>query len=160
MTEKQKIKMEREFILDCIHLYRELPALWNIKSKDYHDRDKKNTAYDTLLVKYKEMFPDATKDDLKKKFNSLRTNYRKELKKHLQSMKSGSAADDIYESKLWYYKEMGFLQIHECAADSQSTMVSEENSREINSMDENNETQVSFLLFYFSLTLGIQNFVL
>ncbi|KAJ8944794.1 hypothetical protein NQ318_003662 [Aromia moschata] len=29
MVEKQKTK-EREFIVDCIHLYRELPALWNI----------------------------------------------------------------------------------------------------------------------------------
>lgn len=51
-----------------------------------------------------------------------------------------------------------FLQVHECAADSQSTMDksqsigSGEKSREIDSMDENNETQVSFLLF-FVLTL-------
>lgn len=67
MAEKLKLKKETEFLIDCIHLYRELPVLWNIKSKEYHDRDKKNTAYETLFVKYKEMFPDATKDDLKKK---------------------------------------------------------------------------------------------
>jgi hypothetical protein len=64
------------------YTYRELPALSNVKSKQYHDRDKKNSAYETLLVKYREMYPNATKDDVKKKINSLRTNYRKERKKH------------------------------------------------------------------------------
>jgi hypothetical protein len=106
MAGKQKISKERDFIMECIHLYRELPALWNVKSKQCHNRDKKNSAYETLLVKYKEMYPDATKDDVKKKFKSLRTNYRKEFKKHHQSLKSGTGADDVYESSLWYYKEM------------------------------------------------------
>jgi hypothetical protein len=55
---------------------------------------KPYSAYETLLVKYKEMYPDATKD-VKKKINSLRTNYRKELKKHHQSLKSGTGADDV-----------------------------------------------------------------
>lgn len=55
---------------------------------------------------YKEMFPQANKDDVKKKFNFLRTNYRMELKKHVQSMKSGCGTDDIYQPTLWYYNEM------------------------------------------------------
>ncbi|KAJ8947199.1 hypothetical protein NQ318_015547 [Aromia moschata] len=50
MVAKQNTK-EREFIVDCIHLYRELPALWNVKSKEYHDRDKKNTA-STIYIFY------------------------------------------------------------------------------------------------------------
>lgn len=84
MSEQKNPKVkEREFICECIQLFRELPSLWNVKSKEYHDRDKKNIAYESLLSKYKEMFPQASKDDVKKKFNSLRTNYRKELKKHL-----------------------------------------------------------------------------
>ncbi|XP_050670443.1 histone-lysine N-methyltransferase, H3 lysine-79 specific-like [Leptidea sinapis] len=91
MAEKDNTKVkEREFIVECIQLYRELSSLWNVKSKEYYDRDKKKADYETLLSEYKEMFPEASKDDVKKKFNSLRTNYRKEFKKHLQSMKSGS----------------------------------------------------------------------
>ncbi|KAJ8945759.1 hypothetical protein NQ318_022857 [Aromia moschata] len=123
MVEKQKTK-EREFIVDCIHLYRELPALWNIKSKEYHDRDKKNTAYETLLEKYKEMFPDATKDDLKKKFNSLRANYLKEFKKTppVNEIRVCCRRYTYIKSSLRYYREMAFLEAHECAADSQSTM--------------------------------------
>lgn len=58
---------EREFLIECIQLYRDLPALWKVKSKEYHDREQKNTAYEILLEKYKEMFPEATKDDVKKK---------------------------------------------------------------------------------------------
>lgn len=56
------------------------------------------------------MFPKASKDDVKKKFYSLRTNYRKELKKYLQSMKSGSSTDDIlYQPTLWYFNERFFF---------------------------------------------------
>lgn len=65
-----------------------------------------------MLSKYKEMFPKASKDDVKKKFYSLRTNYRKELKKYLQSMKSGSSTDDIlYQPTLWYFNERFFYKI-------------------------------------------------
>ncbi|XP_061380752.1 uncharacterized protein LOC116775412 isoform X3 [Danaus plexippus] len=113
---------EREFLIGCIELYRDLPALWQTKSKLYHDRDKKNTAYDILLAKYNEMFPRATKEDLKKKINSLRTNYRKELKKHVNSMKSGAGADSVYEPTLWYFKEMNFLRDQELPLDSESSV--------------------------------------
>jgi hypothetical protein len=74
MAGKQKISKERDFIMECIHLYRELPPLWNVKSKQCHNRDKKNSAYETLLVKYKEMYPDATKDVVKKR-SSKNTKY-------------------------------------------------------------------------------------
>lgn len=99
------------------------------------------------------MFPEASKDDVKKKFNSLRTNYRKELKKHLQSMKSGSGTDDIYHPTLWYFNEMSFLQDQETASDSQSSMDTQSTIRspggesEHSNLD-NNYTQVIFNLFY------------
>jgi len=32
---------ERKFILECIEVYHSLPALWNVKSKDYSNRIKK-----------------------------------------------------------------------------------------------------------------------
>ncbi|XP_064635774.1 blastula protease 10-like [Lineus longissimus] len=74
---------ERQFMLTCIELYRELPALWKVKSKEYSDRNKKDAAYQTLLEKYRERYPKASRDDLTKKLNSLRTNYRKELNKYI-----------------------------------------------------------------------------
>ena len=33
---------ERKFILECIEVYHSLQALWNVKSKDYSNREKKN----------------------------------------------------------------------------------------------------------------------
>jgi hypothetical protein len=29
---------ERKFILECIEVYHSLPALWNVKSKDYKEK--------------------------------------------------------------------------------------------------------------------------
>jgi hypothetical protein len=56
-----------------------------------------------------ERFPDADKNRLIKKFNSLRTNFRKELKRIKDSLKSDTVADDVVEATLWYSEEMKFL---------------------------------------------------
>jgi hypothetical protein len=32
---------ERKFILECVEVYHSLPALWNVKSKDYSNRMEK-----------------------------------------------------------------------------------------------------------------------
>jgi len=45
---------ERKFILACNEVYNSLPALWNIKSKDYSIRMKKNEQYEQLLRKYRD----------------------------------------------------------------------------------------------------------
>jgi transketolase len=43
-------------------------------------QNKKNEQYEHLFRKYRERFPDADKNQLAKKFNSLCTNFRKKLK--------------------------------------------------------------------------------
>ncbi|KAF5285415.1 hypothetical protein FQA39_LY16669 [Lamprigera yunnana] len=113
---------ERKFILECIEVYHSLPALWNIKSKDYSNRIKKTEQYNNLLRKYREYYPDADKAQLVKKFNSLRTNFRKELKRIKDSEKSGAETDDIIEPTLWYFEEMNFLVGQEEPSTSQSTI--------------------------------------
>lgn len=45
----------KEFITEFINLYQSLPCLWNIKSKDYADRNKKNGAYEKMVEKLKEV---------------------------------------------------------------------------------------------------------
>jgi hypothetical protein len=113
---------ERKFILECIKVYRSLPALWNVKSKDYSNRKKKNEQYEQLLRKYRERFPDADKEQLKQKLNSLRTNFRKELKRIKDCEKSGTGADDVVEPALWYFEEMKFLMGQEEACTSLNTI--------------------------------------
>ena len=82
-------KEEKKFLLELIDVYRNLPSLWKIKSKDYGDRNIKDRDYETLLIEYREYYKEGTKEELKKKLNTLRTNFRKELKKISNSQKSG-----------------------------------------------------------------------
>jgi len=113
---------ERQFILEVIDVYRELPALWKVTCEDYSNRRKKDVAYNTLLEKYRERYEDATKEDVKKKLNALRTNFRKELKKVIDSETSGAGGEYVYESSLWYYDAMLFLRGQETPAPSRSLL--------------------------------------
>lgn len=59
-------KEDRKFILEVIQVYRNLPALWKIKSDEYSDRNKLES-YEILHIKYQERFPEVTIDDVEKK---------------------------------------------------------------------------------------------
>ena len=82
--------VSREFLTEFIHVYREYPYLWKGKSKEYSDRVKKNLAYEHLTTKFKEIDPDANKEKLVKKINSLRSCFRRESKKVKDSKTSGA----------------------------------------------------------------------
>lgn len=112
---------EKQFLREWIKLYRDLPALWKIKSPEYTDKKKKSEAYVLLLRKYKEKFPYATIEDLRKKINSLRTNFRRELKKVIQSMNSGVESQDVYAPNLWYFGDMLFLEDQESPSPFKTT---------------------------------------
>jgi hypothetical protein len=86
---------ERKCILECIEVYH---------CKDYSNIMKKKEQYEHLLRRYRERFPDADKNQLIKNFNSLPTNFRKELKRIKVSKKSGTGADDVVEPTLWYFE--------------------------------------------------------
>jgi hypothetical protein len=69
---------------------------------------KKEEQYEHLLRKYRERLPDADKNQSIKKFNSLHTNFRRELKRIKDSEKSGTGADDVVEPALWYFEKWSF----------------------------------------------------
>ncbi|CAK1600117.1 unnamed protein product [Parnassius mnemosyne] len=48
---------------EFIEIYKSEPCLWRVKCKEYHERDKRSTAYEKLITKLKELEPTATKDD-------------------------------------------------------------------------------------------------
>ena len=70
----------------------------------------------------KKMKSDATVEDVKKKINTLRSNFRKELKKIHESKKSESGTEDIYESATWLFQELLFLKDVEKPVSSFSTI--------------------------------------
>lgn len=96
---------EKRFIREFLQLYRSLPALWLVKSAMYKDKKKKNASYKILLAKYRERYSDATKDDIRKKINSLRSNFRKETRKFEKIQAEG----EEYVPTLWYYNDLLFL---------------------------------------------------
>jgi hypothetical protein len=57
----------KKFLEEFIEIYREQPCLWQVKSKDYSNKNKKNASYELLLNKLREVQPDATIEGLKKK---------------------------------------------------------------------------------------------
>ncbi|CAH0563126.1 unnamed protein product [Brassicogethes aeneus] len=96
-----------------IKLYKSFPCLWKVKSQEYSDRNAKSQAYDILIEKMQTVHPEANRDTVVKKINSLRTTYRKELKRVLDSERSGAGEEDIYVPHLWYYELMNFIRDQE-----------------------------------------------
>jgi hypothetical protein len=66
-------------------------------------------AYAELLEILIKVEPQARVDDVKKKIQTLRSGYRKERNKVRTSYRSGAGTDAVYLPKLWYYKNLEFL---------------------------------------------------
>lgn len=61
----------------------------------------------------KSIYPEANRDFVVKKIQSLRGSFRKELKKLDTSKRSGSSADDVYVPSLCYYDLLLFTKDQE-----------------------------------------------
>ena len=68
-------------------------GLWKVKSKEYSDRNVKSQAYNILVEKMRTVDESANRETEVKKINSMRTTYRKEFKKIIDSQRSGAGAD-------------------------------------------------------------------
>ncbi|KAF6217089.1 hypothetical protein GE061_001442 [Apolygus lucorum] len=108
----------KEFMTEFISIYREHPALWKTKSKEYVNRNLKNVGYDALIELYKKVDPDADRDLVSKKIQSLRGSFRKELKKFEKYRKSGAGLDEQYVPSLWYFDLLMFTRDQELPTDS------------------------------------------
>lgn len=67
----------REWTEEFIDIYRSEPCRWKVKQKEYHDRNKKYAAYLKLILKLREIEPDANKESVIRKINNLRCTYKK-----------------------------------------------------------------------------------
>ncbi|CAH2105932.1 unnamed protein product [Euphydryas editha] len=100
-----KLEPERDFILT----FESLPVLWDPNHPHYTNKYKRNKALLRLVPILKKTKPDATTIDVKKKINSIRSNYRRELRKVLATQEPGDD-DDVYKPKIWYFPYLDFLR--------------------------------------------------
>nr|XP_023026004.1 uncharacterized protein LOC111514011 [Leptinotarsa decemlineata] len=131
-------KANRELLEDFIREYQNHPCLWHVKSKDYHNKAKRDAAYNILVEKYKLIDANADKDTVVKKMNSFRTNYRREKKKIEDADHSEMDKDERYEPTLWYYHLFHFIRDQETPRKSVSNL--NETEEEIEAQpDENSQ---------------------
>ncbi|XP_069601850.1 uncharacterized protein [Ranitomeya imitator] len=104
-----------EFIRDFIEIYQSFPCLWKIKSPEYCNREKRREGYLKLIELYNRHAPEEAANEavIKKKIQALRTVWRKELNKVLQTTRSGASTEDVYVPKLWYFEHLNFLRDQE-----------------------------------------------
>lgn len=141
-----------EFLIEFIDLYRENECLWKIKSKEYSDRNRKSQAYNILIGKLKEVEPDTDRDAVIKKINTMRSSWRKEFKKEVDSRKSGAGEEDVYKPHLWYYKYFAFLKDQEVPRPSVSNIEAE--------IDDNHQVRLLFQKMFFSKTCNYSQTIL
>lgn len=98
-----------------------------------------------MIAKLKQVDNSATKDTVKKKIDSLRGCFRKELKKVNSSKKSGSGSDDIYKPHLWYFEHLLFLIDQETPRESVSNI--EEDSTLYSQVSENLERHIWVFIY-------------
>ncbi|CAH2007758.1 unnamed protein product [Acanthoscelides obtectus] len=127
------------FVTGFIDIYRQLPSLWNIKSKQYSNRKEKAKAYEKLISYCKTVDKNASMDMVKKKINNIRSAFRKEHKKVLKSKRSGSSTEELYEPTLWYYK----LLLFTASQEEPRMSVSNDDESESEGDDANNEEDVT-----------------
>nr|XP_017030791.1 uncharacterized protein LOC108080517 isoform X3 [Drosophila kikkawai] len=93
---------EREVMEEFISCYRHFTALWDSTSDDYLSKQKKEPGYRELLNILQRINGEASMHDVKRKINSLRCCYRRQIKK-VQASQTG------YKPRLWWYHLMDFL---------------------------------------------------
>ncbi|XP_073942422.1 uncharacterized protein [Choristoneura fumiferana] len=92
-------------LIKFIETFETFPELWDVTRIEYRNKDSRNDALDQLLTIQKQWNPNATRDDVRKKINSLRSNFRKELKKIEASKRLGKK----YYPKSTTFKALRFL---------------------------------------------------
>ncbi|XP_020804613.1 uncharacterized protein LOC110181249 [Drosophila serrata] len=109
---------DRQFWTEFLLLYRSLPAVWQIQSPDYGCRELKAAGYEQLVRKLSEVEPEANRTTVVRKINSFRTNFRRDVRRRDQC----SAMGKSFQSTLWYFNLLSFLEGKDTAARSQKTV--------------------------------------
>lgn len=93
-----------------IRCYECFPELYVVSSQEYKNKTMRELAYKKLCEQFEEntglkmSVPVA-----KSKIHNIKTQYLRESNKVKASKTSGAGTEEVYESKLWYYTLLQFL---------------------------------------------------
>ncbi|KAJ8949907.1 hypothetical protein NQ318_010541 [Aromia moschata] len=105
---------QERFIRELIQTFKERPVLWDKNHPHYRNRAERYEAYEALLIKCREYYPEADEDFAKMKIDSLRSSFRKEWNKVSSSKEVAKVPEDVYKPSLWYYSLLLFTVGEEC----------------------------------------------
>lgn len=123
----------KEFITEFINLYKSSPCLWRVKSPKYKDRYLRHVAYNKIARYCRQSgFPQANRDFVFKKIQSLRGSFRKELRK--------ANARPNYTPSLWYYDLLLFTKDQEPLTESNNTEKQQDTEDDSNREEEDHDS--------------------
>ncbi|KAG8290399.1 hypothetical protein J6590_082548 [Homalodisca vitripennis] len=117
--------------LTFIEEYRNLLCLWKVRSAEYSNKFKRDTAWEHLLQITKEKIPNVDTNFVKKKVDNLRAAFRKKMRKVRDSTRSGASADDPYTPTLWYFELMKFTAEQEQPRKTKSNLNEDEDGKRL-----------------------------
>ncbi|KAG8319758.1 hypothetical protein J6590_084521 [Homalodisca vitripennis] len=97
-----------------------------VRSSEYSNKFKRDTAWEHLLQITKEKIPNADTNFVKRKVDNLRAAFGKEMRKVRDSTRSGASADDTYTPTLWYFELMKFTAEQEQPRKTKSNLDEDE----------------------------------
>ncbi|XP_065362222.1 uncharacterized protein LOC135955534 [Calliphora vicina] len=101
------ITANKKFWTEFIDIYHSLPSLWNTKDENYNNRESRSLSWYKLVEKLQEVEPDANQDSVKRKINTFRSNFNREVRKIRQTQKEQPT--EVYNPTLWYFDHLSFL---------------------------------------------------
>lgn len=114
--------MDKENIRTLVMLYEQHPCLYVTKSAEYHNRNERDQALQTICRSYQELTK-STVDTVKKKINNLRSQYLEQVNKIRQSKVSGASVDEVYKPTWWLFDDMSFLSVYIAARSGESLLI-------------------------------------
>ncbi|GBP47116.1 hypothetical protein EVAR_96072_1 [Eumeta japonica] len=100
---------DKEVLNDFIVTYQSLPELWDTSNAGYLSKRKRLEALNILRFIYARIKTNASIADVRRKINTLRSNYRKEKRKILLSESSECNPEEVYKPTSWVYYALKFL---------------------------------------------------
>ncbi|XP_033855219.3 uncharacterized protein LOC117399894 [Acipenser ruthenus] len=101
---KVEFPWSKQRVHELIGLYEEEEVLWNVKCKDYHNKNQRQAALERLGVKL-----NVPVNEVNKKLMNLRTYYSKELAKVKKSRLMAGDSREVYQSQWPFFDHMNLF---------------------------------------------------